>query len=477
MPYISTRGDLKVSFSDSILWGLTPEGGLIIPEKFPIYSTDRLEKMKDLGYNSLAFEIMKDFVDDIPYDDLREIIDRSYNLELFRSEEITPVTKIMDETYILELFNGPTLAFKDVALQFLGNVFDYVLNKIDSTTNILTATSGDTGSAAIHSVVGKKRLRIFVLTPENRMSKFQTAQMYSVLDKNVFNIAINGTFDDCQDMVKKVSEDVSFRERNHLGYMNSINWARILAQIVYYAKGVFNIQKINNLSINDKVDVVVPTGNFGDVLAGYYAKKRGIPIGKLIIATNENNVLDIFFKEGIYKIRKKEDVIVTDSPSMDITSASNFERFMYEVVNEDPNKIKELWGEIKQKGYFDISNSKYFENVKNKEVLSGSTTKEERFEAIRKVYEKNKIIVDPHTANGVFLSGKYKSYKTPIMCLATASPIKFEESINEALGKEVVLERPEGFKDIEKREQRFERMDRDDFDKLKNFIDDNALKD
>jgi len=476
MGYISTRGDLNVSFSDSVLWGLTPEGGLVIPDKFSKYSTDELEKMKNMSYQELALAIMKEFVDDISLNDLKQLIDKSYKKEMFGGREITPVSKIGEGIYLLELFHGPTLAFKDIALQFLGNVFDYILEKMDSTTNIVTATSGDTGSAAIEGVRGKKRLRIFVLTPENRMSRFQTAQMYSVLDRNVFNIAIGGTFDDCQDMVKKISEDGDFRERNHLGYMNSINWTRVLAQIVYYAKGVFAVQKANNLSVSSEVDVAVPTGNFGDVLAGYYAKKMGIPIGKIILATNENNVLDIFFRTGIYKIRKKEEVVVTDSPSMDITSASNFERFVYDLVGQNPVIVKDLWKQIKEKGFFDISGTDYFENVKKSEIISGSTTKKERYGIIKEVYDKMKVIIDPHTANGVFLAEKNKRNKVPILCLATASPVKFEETIREVLGNEVILDRPEEFRDIENREQRFVRMGRTDFEKLKEFIEKNALK-
>ncbi|MFA5993181.1 MAG: threonine synthase [Candidatus Pacearchaeota archaeon] len=475
MFYKSTRGDLEVSFSNSVLWGLTPEGGLIIPKNFPHYSKEDLGEMSLMNYQELAFRIIKDFVDDIPLEDLKTLIEKSYTKELFETEEITPVTKIGEEKYILELFRGPTLAFKDIALQFLGNVFDYVLDKINSTTNILTATSGDTGSAAIHGTKGKKRLRIFVLTPEGRMSKFQTAQMYSVLDSGVFNIAINGTFDDCQDMVKKVSEDVEFRERYHLGYMNSINWSRVLAQIVYYAKGIFAIQKMNNLGLNDQVDVAVPTGNFGDILAGYYAKKIGIPIGKLILATNENDVLDIFFKSGIYKIRKKEDVIITDSPSMDITSASNFERFIYDIVNQNPEVVKDLWKQIKENMFFDISNTSFFENVKESEVVSGSTTKKDRYEIIKKTYDETGIIIDPHTANGVFLADQYKRKGIPFMCLATASPIKFEESIKEALEEDITLERPDQFKEIEKKPQRFIKIERGDTEALKNFIAENSI--
>lgn len=476
MAYISTRGDLKVSFSESVLWGLTPEGGLLIPENFPNYSKLDLEIMKKMSYNELAFKIIKDFVDDIPEEDLKKIINKSYTKDLFGSEEITPIKKIDEESYVLELFNGPTLAFKDIALQFLGNVFDYVLNKMDSYTNILTATSGDTGSAAIYGVQGKKRLRIFVLTPEGKMSKFQTAQMYSVINPNVFNIAINGTFDDCQDMVKKISEDSKFRDDYHLGYMNSINWTRILAQIVYYAKGVFAVQKENNLPVETKIDISVPTGNFGDILAGYYARKIGIPIGNLILATNENDVLDIFFRQGIYKIRNKEEVIQTDSPSMDITSASNFERYVYEIVNRDPEIVKKLWKDIKEKKFFDISNTTYFENVKNGKMLSGMANKKDRYECIKEIYERKSYVIDTHTANAVQVAKKYKKNGTFVISLATASPVKFEDSIKEAIGKEVELNRPEKCKDIEKRPQKFTRINRMDIDSLRQFIENNALK-
>ena len=470
MPYISTRGDIKVSFSESILWGLTPEGGLLIPEKFPKYSKKDLEKMSKMNYKKLALAIMSYFVDDIPKKDLKLLIEKSYSKDLFGSEEITPIKEIGDGEYILELFNGPTLAFKDIALQFLGNVFDYILEKMDSTTNILTATSGDTGSAAIYGTRGKKRLRIFVLTPKDRMSKFQTAQMYSVIDPAVFNIAVDGTFDDCQDMVKKASEDIEFRNKYHIGYMNSINWTRVLAQIVYYAKGVFNIQKINNLPVDAEVDVSVPTGNFGDALAGYYAKKMGIPIGKIILATNENNVLDIFFKKGVYKIRNKEEVIRTDSPSMDITSASNFERYIYDIVDQDPKIVKDLWEQIKEKSFFDISKTPYFESVKNSGFFSYSTNKKERYKIIKQIYNQSGIIIDPHTANGVVAAEKYKRENIPVMCLATASPLKFEDSIKEALGKEVILKRPKQHRGIENKPQRFVMIHRGNVNSLKDFI-------
>ncbi len=477
MLYKSTRGDLEVSFSDSILWGLTPQGGLVIPSAFPSYSKDQLTAMSNMEYPELALTIMKDFVDDIPLEDLKGLINITYTEKVFDSKDITPIAQIGKGEYILELYKGPTLAFKDLALQFLGNVFEYVLGNMKSTTNIITATSGDTGSAAIHGIKGKKRLRIFVLTPEGRMSKFQTAQMYSVIDPSVFNIAVSGSFDDCQDMVKKISEDIVFREKYHLGYMNSINWARILAQIVYYAKGVFDIQKRENLPLNHEIDVSVPTGNFGDILAGYYARKIGIPIGKLILATNENNVLDIFFKQGLYRIGKKEEVIITDSPSMDITSASNFERFIYDITNENPEEVKSLWHQIKENRFFDISKTKYFEKIKNSGIISGSVTKKQRYETIRKVYQESKIIIDPHTANAVFLANQFKRPKIPIMCLATASPIKFEESITEALGKEIALKIPIEYKDLEKRPQKFIRIKSGDISPLKEFIAKNAISD
>jgi len=474
MSYESTRGDLEVTFSDSVLWGLTPNGGLVVPKKLPKYSKKDLSNMSKMSYQELAFTILKDFVDDIPAKDLHALINKSYTNKLFNSTEITPITKIGDGTYVLELFQGPTLAFKDIALQFLGNTFDYVLEKMKSTTNILTATSGDTGSAAIYGVQGKKRLRIFVLTPKDRMSKFQTAQMYSVIDPQVFNIAINGSFDDCQEMVKKLSEDTVFREKYHLGYMNSINWARVLAQIVYYAKGVFAVQKLNKLSSDSKIDVSVPTGNFGDILAGYYAQKMGIPIGKLILATNENNVLDVFFKTGVYRVGKKENVVVTDSPSMDITSASNFERFIYEMVDRNPEIVKKLWTQVAQKGFFDISKTKYFERVKKSHLVSGFATKKDRKETIRSVYHNSGVVIDPHTANGVFVAKKYKR-SNPMLCLATASPIKFEEAIVEALGP-IDLKRPKAFKDIEKKKQKFVDMKRGDIVSLKEFIAKNGLE-
>jgi threonine synthase len=476
MQYKSTRGDVvDCSFSDSVLWGSTDKHGLFIPNNFPNYSKKDLEEMRSMNYQELALRIMSDFIGDIPRGDLEKLIRKSHTREIFGTDAITPITKISKEKYLLELFHGPTLAFKDLALQFLGNTFDYILEEMDSTTNILTATSGDTGSAAIEATRRRKRLRAFVLTPEGRMSPFQTAQMYSVLDPGVFNIAVNGTFDDCQAMVKEAGEDKEFRDKYHLGYMNSINWTRVLAQIVYYAKGVFEIQRRENLPVDAFVDAATPTGNFGDVLAGYYAKKIGIPIGQLDLATNENNVLDIFFKDGIYRIRKKEDVIVTDSPSMDITSASNFERYIYDIAHEDPKVINDLWKQVKEEMFFDISNTPYFENVKNSGIVSGSTIKRERYDAIKKIYNETGIIIDPHTANGAVVAEQYKREGVPMMCLATASPIKFEDSIKEALGQDIVLERPEQFRGIEDRPKRYVRMERGDVDSLKKFVAEHSI--
>ena len=475
MKYISTRGDARVNFSEGVLLGLTPKGGLLVPETFPHYSNTDLEEMRNMSYRELALRIIKEFAEDIPLEDLKRIIEKSYSKEIFKSDEIVTLKKVEEKVFILELFNGPTLAFKDIALQFLGNMFEYILQKENKLVNILVATSGDTGSAAIYGTRGKNNIKTFVLTPFGKMSKFQTAQMYSVIDDNVFNVAVEGNFDECQSMVKAVSEDSDFKTKYHLGYMNSINWCRILSQIVYYAKGVFDVQKESNLNINSEIDIVVPTGNFGNILAGYYAKKMGIPIRNLILATNENDVLDIFFKTGNYKTRKKDEVMVTDSPSMDIASASNFERFIFDVVEENPETVTTLWKEVKENGQFNLAKTKYFQNIKKCGIISGSAKKENRYKIIKEVYENTYYIIDPHTANGVFLAKIFKSDE-PLLCLATASPIKFEETMKEILGNDLIFKRPKEYENLEEKPQKFIKIDAGDIEKLKKIIEENSIR-
>jgi len=352
MNYISTRGKTAPKpFSEVLLMGLAPDGGLMLPESYPQISRETLDEWRNLSYPELAFEIMNLFVTDIPADDLRGIVERTYTEAVFNSKEITPVRTLSDGLKIQALSNGPTLAFKDMAMQVLGNAFEYVLEKAGRQLNILGATSGDTGSAAEYALRGKKGVNVFMLSPEGKMSAFQRAQMYSLQDANIHNIAVKGMFDDCQDIVKAVQNDAGFKATYHIGTVNSINWGRIVAQVVYYFAGYFKATQSNG----EKLSFCVPSGNFGNICAGHIAKQMGLPIGRLIAATNENDVLDEFFKTGRYLPRSAAQTHVTSSPSMDISKASNFERFVFDLVERDTDKVNALWAEVASGKGFDLS--------------------------------------------------------------------------------------------------------------------------
>ncbi|MDP2706104.1 MAG: threonine synthase, partial [Burkholderiales bacterium] len=329
MRYVSTRGGAAAAdFSDVLLGGLMSDGGLAMPETYPQVTGAELAAWRGLSYPELAFEIIRRYADDIPPADLKRIIARTYTAAAFRSDEITPVRQLQPGVHILGLSNGPTLAFKDIAMQLLGNLFEYALAKSARDLNILGATSGDTGSAAEYAMRGKRGIRVFMLSPHRKMSPFQTAQMFSLQDRNVFNIAIRGVFDDCQDIVKAVSNDLAFKARNRIGTVNSINWARIVPQVVYYFRAWFAVTESND----QPVSFAVPSGNFGNICAGHIARSMGLPIAKLILATNENNVLDEFFRPGVYRARPPQLVLQTSSPYMDNSKASIFERLIYEMT-------------------------------------------------------------------------------------------------------------------------------------------------
>lgn len=423
MHYLSTRGqDPARPFREAVMTGLARDGGLLIPESIPDVS-DALPKLATLRYQDLAFEIMRLFADDIPEDDFRAIIEKSYST--FRHSEVTPLIKVGD-IFILELFHGPTLAFKDVALQFLGNLFEYLLNASGSRLNILAATSGDTGSAAIHGVRGKKGISIFVLHPDGRVSPVQALQMTSVLDSNVHNLAISGTFDDCQGIVKTLFADLPFKDRHALGSMNSINWARVLAQTVYYFYAAFRAMERTGAS---QIDFTVPTGNFGDVFAGYIAAKMGLPIRKLVIATNQNDILDRCFKTGIYS---QTGVVATLSPSMDIQIASNFERWLYYFYNQDAVKTASAMAHFKTNHSLQLTDG----SVCDPWFASGRAGTEETLSAIRETWENNHYLLDPHTAVGVAVAkSRGIDQKVPMICLSTAHPAKFDAAVKRATGK------------------------------------------
>ncbi len=456
MQYVSTRGGMTPQpFSEILIGGLASDGGLVIPETYPTLDAQELNAWRKLNYPELAHAILRQFATDIPSDTLRSIIDNTYTVDAFRSAEITPVAPLSDEVWLLSLSNGPTLAFKDIAMQLLGNLFEYVLNKSGSCLNILGATSGDTGSSAEYAMLGKRNIKVFMLSPYQKMSPFQTAQMFSLDEPNIFNIAIQGVFDDCQDIVKAVSNDAEFKRKYCIGTVNSINWARVAAQIVYYFKAYFAVTDNND----QEVAFSVPSGNFGNICAGHIARQMGLPIGKLILATNENNVLDEFFRTGIYRVRAAERVMKTSSPSMDISKASNFERFIYDAVDRDADFVSKLWQQVNQQGYFTLSDTDYFQNIGRFGFVSGTSTHRDRMTTIRRVYEESGIIIDTHTADGVKVGLEHKEEGIPLICLETALPAKFEAAIQEALGFKPA--RPNGYEDIEQKAQVFVSMDND----------------
>ncbi|HEV8109364.1 MAG TPA: threonine synthase [Burkholderiales bacterium] len=444
MRYVSTRGEAPArGFSDILLEGLAPDGGLYLPETYPRID---LKALRGRPYVDVAAGILSRYMDDVP--ELGRIVRATYTARVFGSDDITPVRKLERGLYLLCLSNGPTLAFKDIALQLLGNLFEWVLEERHETLNILGATSGDTGSAAEHAMRGKKGIRVFMLSPNGRMSSFQRAQMFSLQDANIHNLAVKGVFDDCQDLVKAVNADAGFKARNHIGAVNSINWARVAAQIVYYFKAYFAATQADS----EQVDFAVPSGNFGNIYAGYVARRMGLPIRRLILATNENSVLDEFFRTGRYRVRRK--VHETSSPSMDISKASNFERYAFDLVGQDGARVKELWRRLDQDGEFDLSRSPYYAAVRASGFVSGASTHEDRLRTIRLVHERFGVVIDPHTADGVKVGLEHREPLVPLICLETALPAKFAATIRTALGRDP--QRPAELADLEKRPQRFQ---------------------
>lgn len=451
MKYISTRGQTdRKPFSEVLLMGLAPDGGLMLPEHYPMIDEATLNQWRHLSYPELAFEVIRLFATDIPEDDLRVIINRTYTIQNFGTAEITPVRTLKDGIKIQALSNGPTLAFKDMAMQFLGNMFEYVLARQNKVLNILGATSGDTGSAAEYALRGKKGIHVFMLSPEGKMSAFQRAQMYSLQDDNIHNIAVKGMFDDCQDIVKTIQGDSHFKHDFHISTVNSINWGRIVAQVVYYFAGYFKATNNNS----ERVSFCVPTGNFGNICAGHIAKQMGLPIDRLIVATNENNVLDQFFKTGEYYPRNAEHTYVTSSPSMDISKASNFERFIFDVMRRDADSISSLWERVgKGEGFnLHVKLDKIHEKYG---FVSGKSTHVDRLATIKSVYETDGQLIDPHTADGVKVAREVRLPGETIVCLETALAAKFEQTIHEAVG-DVDVPRPEklcGLEDLPQRVQ------------------------
>ncbi len=450
MKYQSTRGQApQLRFSDILLGGLASDGGLYVPDSYPRFTPAELEAMRGMNYRELAFAVLSRLIDDIPADDLRVLIDKTYTADVYRyvtdqenAEDITPLKTLEPGLHILALSNGPTLAFKDMAMQLLGNLFEYALAHAESgkatggKLNILGATSGDTGSAAEYAMRGKHGVNVFMLSPEHGMTRFQQAQMYALQDGNIHNLVIRGVFDQCQDIVKAVSNDLEFKTRHHIGAVNSINWARVAAQSVYYFKAYFAATHSNE----QDVSFSVPSGNFGNVCAGHIARQMGLPIKKLIVATNENDVLDEFFRTGVY--RPRPETKHTSSPSMDISKASNFERFIFDLSGRDAAKIRSLWGAVESGGSFDLkahtdsNGNTLFDKVASFGMVSGASNHANRLDTIRTVYEVYGTLIDPHTADGLKVGLEHREPGVPLICMETAQPAKFEDAIREALGIE-----------------------------------------
>lgn len=471
MKYISTRGNTPAkTFTEILLGGLAPDGGLYLPEEYPQVTRAELDAWRSLSYADLAFEVLSKFATDIPADDLRAIVRKTYTAEVYcngrtdsNADDITPLRTLEPGVHILELSNGPTLAFKDMAMQLLGNLFEYALAKQHDELNILGATSGDTGSAAEYAMRGKLGIRVFMLSPNGKMSAFQRAQMYSLQDPNIYNIAVNGMFDDAQDMVKAVSNDHAFKAKYKIGTVNSINWARVSAQIVYYFKGYFAATQSND----EQVAFSVPSGNFGNICAGHIARMMGLPIGQLILATNENDVLDEFFRTGAYRPRGTDHTYETSSPSMDISKASNFERFVFDLVGRDGAKVREFWSKVDSGGSFDIKDTPYWHALSQFHFASGKSTHQDRLMTIRELWEEYGVMIDTHTADGIKVGLEQRRPSLPLICLETALPAKFAETIQEALG--CLPERPARLAGIEDLPQRCEVMNAD-VAKLKAYI-------
>ena len=478
LQYVSTRSATRLGgFQEVLLEGLAPDGGLAVPEAIPRWSSQAIGSLSGLAYADLAAKVMHAFADDFPPDVLLRLARGAYTEAKFGSLAIAPVTPLGEESgsplAVLELSNGPTLAFKDMAMQMLGQLFEHVLTTQGKTLNILGATSGDTGSAAEYAMRDKKAVAVFMLSPQGRMSAFQRAQMYSLQEPNIHNLTVPGTFDDCQDMVKAVSADLDFKSRMRIGTVNSINWARITAQVVYYFAGYFQAVRTYGLRFGDPVDFSVPSGNFGNVLSGHVARSMGLPIGQLIVATNENNVLDEFFKTGRYRPRGTVETHLTSSPSMDISKASNFERYVYDLVGRDPQRLAALWRSLSAQGEFVLPEVERRAAVAATGMVSGCSRHANRLDTIRDVAQRYGRVIDPHTADGVYVARQYLRAGVPMLCLETALPTKFEETILEALGRPAP--RPAGLAALEALPQRVQAISQD-VAVLKALIEKEALR-
>ena len=441
MKFISTRGGMEPApFSETLIEGLAPDGGLTVPEQLPTVSVVEIESWRELSYPELATEVIGRFATDIPRAELARMCAAAYGSEKFVSPEVVPLTPIGDSIMLVGLSEGPTLAFKDMAMQFLGEALQYVLARQERTLNILGATSGDTGSAAEYALRGKDGVSVFMLSPQGRMSAFQRAQMYALTDPNIHNIAIDGVFDDCQNLVKELSGDLGFKRAHHLGTVNSINLGRITAQVVYYFWSWLRATDAVDAETRStqQVSITVPSGNFGNILSGHFARRMGVPIRRLVLAANENNVLDDFFRTGIYRPRSAAQTHATSSPSMDISKASNLERFIFDLIGGDGAALADLWRRLDTEGFFDLTAERgRFEDEFG--IVSGTSTHADRVATIRSVHEKTGITIDPHTADGVKVAREYVEPGVPMLVLETAKPTKFPDIVEEAIGERPTL--------------------------------------
>ncbi|GAA4898255.1 threonine synthase [Tessaracoccus lubricantis] len=476
MRYVSTRdtsGAPGKRFSDILLEGLSADGGLYLPESYPQVSAEQLDAWRTLlaeeGYAALAYEIISLFIDDIPPADLRGIVERAYEPSKFLDPAVVPVTQLSDGLWLAHLSNGPSVAFKDMAMQLLGELFAYELARRGESITILGATSGDTGSSAMYALQGKPGVKVFMLSPKGRMTPFQQAQMFSIDDPDIVNIAVEGVFDDCQDIVKAINADADFKARHKLGAVNSINWARLLAQVVYYFAAWLQVvpepvapeergsavvpepdapEERGSRQVEGAVSFAVPSGNFGNIAAGHIARQMGLPIHRLILATNENNVLEEFFRTGVYRVRAGAETLATSSPSMDISKASNFERFVFDLLGRDAARVRQLFvEELGTHGAFDLSDTPEFRaQAEQFGFVAGTSTHRDRLAQIRRVFEADGVVIDPHTADGVQVAAN-SGVDGAVIVLETALPVKFADTIVEAIG--VVPSRPARFEGIE----------------------------
>ena len=471
MRYISTRGAWAADpqpFRAILLEGLAPDGGLAVPQSYPRFSAAELKALRPLDYRDLAVAVLSRFMTDIPEHDLRTIVAKTYRADVFGGNDVTPLVTLEPGFSLLRASNGPTLSFKDVALQLIGNLFEYVLAGEQRSLNIVGATSGDTGSAAEYAMRGKKGVRVFMTSPHGRMSPFQQAQMYALDEPNIHNIAIDGTFDDCQALVKAVAADSQFKARWRIGAVNSINWARVAAQVVYYFKGYFAATSAEG----ENVAFAVPSGNFGNIFAAWVARAMGVPIEQLILATNENDVLDEFFRTLSYRPRSAASTYATSSPSMDISKASNFERYIFDIVGRDAVVVRSLWDDIGERGGFDLAGTAYEERVRNSGFVSGRSVHGDRIATIRDIESRYGIVIDPHTADGVKVGRELCAKTLPLICVETALPAKFAATIDEALGRSPA--RPPCYAGIESRPQHVAPLPAD-ASRIKAFIAEHAL--